>query len=155
MVRIIQYSSKYREQTINLIKEVLESEFGFKVNKSKRPDLYDINEAYQKKGGNFWIALEKDEVIGTVGLLNYGKNRGFLKRMYVDKRYRGKGAAKKLLLELINFAKNNNYKTIFVPTVEEMIAANKFYQKNGFKRIESLPEDFNLEEDTVFYRMDI
>ena len=155
MISVIFYSPKFKKQTISLVKKVLEKEFKLKVNPKKRADLYNIEEYYQKQGGNFWIALDKGIVIGTVGLRNMGKKRGFLKRMYVSRKYRGKGIAKNLFLKLLDFAKKNKYKNIFAPTIEEMIAANKFYQKQGFKRISSLPSDFYLEEDKLFYKLDL
>jgi ribosomal protein S18 acetylase RimI-like enzyme len=75
--------------------------------------------------------------------------------MYVDDKYRGKGLAKKLLDTALTYAKTAGLKEIFLGTVEEMIAANKFYQKNGFKKIKKLPEDFPSFDDTIYYKLDI
>jgi ribosomal protein S18 acetylase RimI-like enzyme len=149
-MKIIPYSNNYYKQTVQLILSILENEFhafGY-----KRPDLLKISETYQKDKGNFWIAVENEEVVGTIGLRNYGNNRGYLKRFYVDKNFRGTGLAQKLLATLVDFAKENNYKEIFLGTSEKMIAANKFYLKMGFKRIDSLPIDILNPGDTVFYK---
>jgi N-acetylglutamate synthase-like GNAT family acetyltransferase len=152
-VKIIQYSDKYKDQTVNLILSILENEFhAFGI---ERPDLLKISEIYQTNKGNFWIAVEKGKVVGTIGLRNYGNNRGCLKRMYIDKNFRGTGLASELFLTLVKFAKENNYKEIFLTTFETMIAANKFYLKMGFKRIDSLPEDIPSFGDTVFYKIDL
>lgn len=155
MIKVIQYSSKFKKQTISLVKKVLEKEFHLKVNQKKRPDIYDIEKYYFNKKGNFWIALDDDKVIGTVALLYYGRKRACLKIMYLDKGYRGEGVSKKLLLKLLSFAKSNNYKVIYAPTIKKMIAANKFYQKNGFKKTSYFPKDFRLEEDKVFYKLEL
>lgn len=152
-MRIVPYFDKYEEKTIKLVLNILENEFGFCG--IDRPDLYKISETYQKDKNNFWIAIEKEEVIGTIALSNYGKNRGYLRRMYVHKNFRGKGVASKLFSILIKFAGDNNYKDLFLGTVEDMFIANKFYLKMGFKRINSLPQDIPSFGDTIFYKMSL
>jgi N-acetylglutamate synthase-like GNAT family acetyltransferase len=152
-MRIIPYSDKYKKETIELILNILEGEFGsYDIT---RPDLYKISETYQKGKSNFWIAIEKEKVVGTIALSNYGNNRGYLKRMYVCKDFRGTGLANKLFSILINFAKGNAYQELFLGTVENMLAANKFYQKIGFKRITSLPKDIPSFGDTIFYKISL
>jgi N-acetylglutamate synthase-like GNAT family acetyltransferase len=148
---IIPYSDKYNEETINLILNILEGEFG--LHDIDRPDLYKISETYQGNRSNFWIAIENEKVIGTIALSNYGNNRGYLKRMYVHKDFRGKGVADELFSTVIKFARENNYKEIFLATIEDMVAANKFYVKKSFKRINSLPADIPVFGDTIFYKM--
>jgi len=150
-MKIIPYSEKYKKPTVKLILGILENEFH--AFGKDRPDLLKISEIYQVNKGNFWIAVEKEKVVGTIGLRAYGNNRGYLKRMYVDKSFRGTGLASELLYTLVKFAKKNNYKEIFLTTFETMIAANKFYSKMGFKRIDSLPEDMPSFGDTVFYKI--
>jgi N-acetylglutamate synthase-like GNAT family acetyltransferase len=150
-MKIIPYSDRYKNQTVNLILSILENEF--QAFGKDRPDLLKISEIYQTNKGNFWIAIEKEKVVGTIGLRDYGNNHGCLKRMYVDKNFRGTGLAQKLLATLVKFVKEHNYKEIFLTTFETMIAANKFYLKMGFKRIDSLPEDIPSLGDIVFYKM--
>jgi N-acetylglutamate synthase-like GNAT family acetyltransferase len=150
-VKILLYSDKYKDQTISLVLGILEGEFysfGY-----KRPDLFNISETYQTNKGNFWIAIEKEKVVGTIGLRNYGDNRGLLKRFYVDKNIRRMGLGSELFSTLVKFAKENNYKEIFLGTSEKMVAANKFYLKMGFKRIDSFPSDISNPGDTIFYKM--
>jgi len=152
-MKIVPYSDKYKDQVINLILGILEGEFqafGY-----KRLDIFKISETYQVDKGNFWIALEKEKVVGTIGLKNYADNRGLLKRLYVDKNFRGTGFAQKLLATVVKFAKVNNYKEIFLGTSERMVAANKFYFKTGFERIDSLPTDMSNIGDTIFYKMSL
>jgi ribosomal protein S18 acetylase RimI-like enzyme len=150
-MEIIPYSDKYKEEVVIFILSILEGEYN--LYDIPRPDLYKIPEAYQKDKSNFWIALENDKIIGTIALCNYGNNRGYLKRMYVDRNFRGKGVSDKLLSTLIKFGKDNGYKEIFLGTIESMIAANKFYIKNGFQRIKTLPKDIPELGDSIFYKL--
>jgi N-acetylglutamate synthase-like GNAT family acetyltransferase len=57
------------------------------------------------------------------------------------------------LATLVNFAKENSYKEIFLGTSEKMVAANKFYLKTGFERADSLPADISNIGDTIFYKI--
>ena len=156
MIQIISYQNKYKKGVIDVVLEIVKKDYGRPEDTaSSLPDLTNIPELYQKNNGNFWIALDNEKVIGTIALRNYGKGRGYLKRMYLNDRYRGKGIAQKLLNTLIDFARDKNYTTIFLGTEEKNIVANKFYQKEGFEKIDKLPTDLPDFGDTVFYKIDL
>ena len=106
----------------------------------------------KKNNGNFWIAVDGKEIIGTIALIDYKGGRGYLKRMYVQKNYRGLGVANMLLDTLLNYAKKKDYSEIFLGTIESMERANKFWKKCGFKKINSLPSDLPTYGDTIFYK---
>jgi ribosomal protein S18 acetylase RimI-like enzyme len=66
--------------------------------------------------------------------------------MFVDSQYRGKniGVAKMLLDVLLMWSKNQGIRQIYLGTRSEFIAAQRFYEKNGFQEIQPsiLPETF-------------
>ena len=148
------YSDKHKEGVVKLINDIQELEFG-RHSKSGRPDLYRIGEVYQKNRGNFWIALDDDKVVGTIGLSDYGKGMGYLERFYVAKELRRQGLGSKLFSILLKFAEDNKYKEIFLSTHDDKVAAKSFYLKNGFKRINSLPDDYPCAIDEIFYKLDL
>lgn len=152
MIKIISYKPELKDQVITLIKEVMEKEFGFPVNRQMDPYLYDIHTYFQKDGGNFWIAIDSQKVIGTLGFLNYYHGRGYLRAMCLHKEYRRKGITTRLFQTLIHFAQRNNFKVIYLVTAEKMLAAIKFYEKVGFIRIDSLPKDMPLVENALFFK---
>jgi ribosomal protein S18 acetylase RimI-like enzyme len=151
MARIIRYGNEYKSSTRKFILGILCGEFGW--GDTKRPDLDDIRGFYQEGKGEFWIALAGGEVIGTIAIKDYGEGRAYLKRMYVEKGHRGTGLAKKLLDTALNYSRERGLREVFLGTVPEMAAANKFYSKNGFERISELPGDLPEFGDTVFYRI--
>ena len=51
------YSGKYDEEIIALILDIQNNESKINLSLEEQPDLLDIRECYQKKGGEFWIAL--------------------------------------------------------------------------------------------------
>lgn len=135
---ITEFEEKYGEAVKGFLLSILEGEFGhYHV---QRPDLENISEYYQKDKGNFWVVYKDATVIGTAGLTDYGEGIGYVQRMSVDKQYRGTGLAQKLLATVIEFAKANNFISIYLATSPNLIAANKFYPKEGFRKIDKLPK---------------
>jgi N-acetylglutamate synthase-like GNAT family acetyltransferase len=149
MIAIKNYSEKYRNKVMRLVLNVLENEF--KINKTKRKDLTNIPHEYQSKKNRFLIALENDNVIGTIALKDVGKKRGYLKRFYVKKSKRKKGTGKKLFKKIISHAKKNGFQKIYAATSKIMIEAEEFYQKNGFKKIKKMPKTIPIGNDTQMH----
>jgi ribosomal protein S18 acetylase RimI-like enzyme len=153
-MEIITYQDQYKTAVRELIFEIAEKEFGHH-SRNGRPDLSNIKEVYQTQRGNFWLALDSGKLVGTIGLREIGQGIGHFTRFYVDKDYRRKGIGSKLFFTLIEFAKKNNYKKIFLATASDQKAANKFYTKMGLKRIYSPPDELpHSSTDDVFYEID-
>lgn len=96
MYKIVTYNDTMKDSVIKFLRSILEGEFNHTG--IERPDIYSISATYQKDDGNFWAAFDQDKLIGTAGLINYGFNNGYIKRMSVDPDYRGKGIAQDLFL---------------------------------------------------------
>jgi ribosomal protein S18 acetylase RimI-like enzyme len=60
------------------------------------------------------------------------RKQAVVEDMIVDNAYRGKGYGKKMLLELINFAKKEGMDMIELTSHPSRIAANELYKKCGF-----------------------
>jgi N-acetylglutamate synthase-like GNAT family acetyltransferase len=151
------YSISYKNAVADLIVSIQHAEFGIPINLDMQPDLKEISKYYQVNNGNFWIAKMNDEVIGTISLLDIGNRQGALRKMFVNKNFRGKafGVGKKLLDTLLDWARQKGFSEIFLGTTEKFTGAQKFYEKNGFEEIpkQELPEAFPvMEVDVKFYR---
>jgi N-acetylglutamate synthase-like GNAT family acetyltransferase len=151
------YSSIYQQQVIDLILSIQQIEFGIPITLEAQPDLENIPSFYQRDNGNFWLAMVENSVVGTIALSDMGNSRGALRKMFVHKNYRGKefGTGQTLLNTLLECARGNNFKEILLGTTEKFIAAQRFYEKNGFLEIDkkSLPKEFPvMKVDVKFYR---
>ena len=159
-VEVIGYTDEFKEQVKDLIYDVYEVETGrYARGRDGRPDLNIIKENYQDSGGNFWVAVESGKVIGTIGLLKQGKEIASMHRFCVAKIFRGKGVSAKLFSTFLEFAEDQGYKKIVLGTTPDAKAAIKFYERSGFKKIESLPEDTakgaSLSHNELFYEIDL
>ncbi len=160
LITIKPYTKFYQEQVVNHILNIQQNEFGVPVSLQDQPDLLQIRDFYQTNNGNFWLALYNNQVVGTIALVVYENNRAAIRKMFVSKDFRGKSykIAQNLLATLLNWAIDKNLQSLALGTVEKLIAAQRFYEKNNFKRIEkaNLPKKFPLMKvDTVFYKLDL
>lgn len=145
-LKIISYTPVYKEQVFNLILKIQNEEYDVPITIHEQPDLRNIPINYQQHNDNFWIALAEDKIIGTIALHSIGNNQAVLKKMYVHAAYRGKPlrVAKKLLTILCDWCRSKAITEIYLGTTDFFIAAQKFYEHNGFCEItqEELPIAF-------------
>ncbi len=154
-VKIVPFEEKYTQEIVDLIIPIQREEFNIQLTVEDQPDLLTIQEEYIDTGGNFWVALFDDKVIGTIALVRLENHCGAIKKMFVTKDFRGeKQIGRKLLDTLVNYCKEQGYERLYLGTVEVLKAAQKFYKKNGFELIDKteMPKDYHLMDvDTVFF----
>lgn len=100
----------------------------------------DISEYDNYERGNYEILVAKDgeKIAGTLGfykmeLFSYDHQPSLeLFNLAVDPDYRGRGIADALFEHMLNYAKENSYKSISVNCGKTAYAAHKLYEKMGF-----------------------
>ena len=148
MLKIEVFTSNYQDLVIEHILNIENDEFKLNLTLDEQPDLIDIRSSYQSAGGQFWVAVEKSLVLGTIGLFNLGNGDADLRKMFVTSTHRG--GSEKLGQQLLDtamvWARKQNYQRIFLETSSTFAAAIRFYEKNGFKSItqEELPASFPI-----------
>ncbi len=152
------YQEKYKAGIAQLILNIQQNEFNVPVTISDQPDLLDIEDFYFRKDGNFWVAVENERVIGTIALIDIGNGQSALRKMFVRKDCRGKekGIGQLLLNTLISWCRQKGIKEVYLGTVEQLHAAKRFYERNGFVKVDkaTLPETFPLMPvDTEFFKL--
>lgn len=101
------------------------------------PDLGRFSEIYNSEGNRYWVATdENDRIVGGVGIGRLEGADGVceLQKMYCLPEARGTGASHKLMETALNYAKKH-YKRCYLETLDNMYAAQRFYEKYGFERI--------------------
>jgi GNAT superfamily N-acetyltransferase len=155
-IEILRYSDRHIDGVRDLIVPIQRAEFGIAITYDEQPDLQDIPGFYQSGKGGFWVALDGADVVGSIGLVDIGDDRGALRKMFVKQAYRGavRGVARALLEKLVAHAVRNGVTEIYLGTTARFIAAHRFYEKAGFDLIDAaaLPESFpRMAVDTRFY----
>lgn len=158
-MRVLSFAPDHADAVAALITPIQRGEFGVPVTLADQPDLLDIPGFYQA-GGGFWVAVEDAVVVGSIGLRRFGPEDGALRKMFVAQAFRGReaGVAAGLLDTLLAFARAEGFARIWLGTTPAFLAAHRFYEKNGFTRVEAadLPAAFpRMAVDTIFYRLDL
>jgi GNAT superfamily N-acetyltransferase len=156
-ISIVPFTPAYTASVISLIVSIQREEFGLAITSQDQPDLHDVPDFYQTGRGNFWIALYQGSVVGSIALLDIGHNQAALRKMFVQREFRGSthGTARLLLTTLLDWAKAHQVSEIYLGTTAKFLAAHRFYEKNGFTEISKsqLPAQFPvMNVDTKFYR---
>jgi GNAT superfamily N-acetyltransferase len=157
MIEVVPYSENHRTGVVDVILPIQHSEFHIPITLEAQPDLLDIPGFYQKGKGNFWVALDGAEIVGTISLLDIGNGQGALRKMFVKAPFRGPehGVARRLLDALLQWCASRGVREVYLGTTAKFLAAHRFYEKNGFSEIlkSELPSSFPvMSVDTKFYR---
>jgi len=160
LITIIPLSNDYSRPVAELILPIQRNEFNVPITLTDQPDLLDLEAAYFDPGGHFWGAFAGEELAGTIGLLApaTGPPFGVIRKMFVKKEYRGAPwrIAQQLLTTLIAYSRDSGMEDLYLGTISRMHAAHRFYERNGFIRLEkeNLPPAFpRMAVDDVFYHL--
>lgn len=127
-------SNKDCERVQNLVFEVLR-EYGLEPDPAGTDDdLNDIEKNYLQTGGVFEVLEDAEgNLLGTVGLYPVNEQTVELRKMYFDKKLRGKGFGKKTLEKMIEEARRHGFRRIYLETNSVLKEAIHLYEKFGFK----------------------
>lgn len=118
-----------------------------------RADAMRLPGPYVAPLGAIWLAQANDGAIGCVALRPLPGGAGEVKRMYVDRAWRGRGVGRVLLETLITHARTLGYDRLRLGTLGDMSAARSLYQSLGFMPIERYRPDEMI--DTEFYELEL
>lgn len=157
-VRIEQIKNESAEAVIDIILPIQQKEFNVPITLEDQPDLLDITANYYDNGGAFWGAKINGEIVGTIAMIKFSPDAAAIRKMFVKKEYRGKefGIAQQLLETLFTYSKENGITNLYLGTVTVLHAALRFYERNGFIRIDknNLPAAFPImNADNVFCQL--
>jgi len=157
MAIIAEFDRSQADRVADLILSIQRDEFGLPVSLQSQPDLLDIDAFYRVGAGDFWVALDGGDVVGTIALLDIGNGQAALRKMFVRASHRGTkhGVAQVLLMTLLGTARMRGITEVWLGTTSRFLAAHRFYEKNGFKEVEqaALPARFPvMAVDSKFYR---
>ena len=157
MAVVVPYRPLHADGVIAVILSIQQAEFGIPISLDDQPDLLDIEAFYREGGGDFWVALDGDDVVGTIALLDIGHDQAALRKMFVRASHRGAahGVAQALLETLVEAGRTRGIGEVWLGTTSRFLAAHRFYEKNGFTPVDpsALPVRFPLMAiDSKFYR---
>jgi amino-acid N-acetyltransferase len=98
-----------------------------------------------EKLDNFVVALEDEHLVGVAGLEMYGPY-GLLRSVAVDRAYRGKGIADRLLKQIESLAEARQLKAVFLLTE----TAAGYFSRKGYQSISRAEVPEEVQQSTEF-----
>ncbi len=103
------------------------------------PMLGRFSEVYSDDRSRYWVAVDGNgQAVGGCGIGPLSDELCELQKMYLLPSARGTGLAEHLLNTALGFAREH-YRYCCLETLENMKAAQRFYEKMGFTRVRTLP----------------
>ncbi|HDU8649937.1 GNAT family N-acetyltransferase [Morganella morganii] len=99
------------------------------------PILDSLYEVYSQPRAAYWVIEMDGEILGGGGVSGLAGGDGKtaeLQKMYISSRLRGKGLAKQIALQALEFAEAEGYSQCYLETTADLQAAIKLYEKLGF-----------------------
>ena len=158
MLNIETYRGERDREIISLILSIQNDEAKIGLSLQEQPDLLDIRRSYQGTGGEFWIALSDDKVIGTIGLMIKENHCAILKKFFVDKAFRSQKVGLSLYNRLLSHAVNKGVRHVILDTPASAHASHRFYEKAGFYRINAteLPIPYSYpDRNSILYLLNL
>lgn len=121
---------------------------GFEEELASLPGKYML-----PKGGLLLAKLSNGDPIACAAFRPLDGAMCELKRFFIRPHYRGQGVADQLLEKILLQAKKSGYGEAKLDTLERLVAARKFYERNGFERCE--PYYPNPEPDVLYFSRSI
>ncbi len=112
-------------------------------------------ESYFGAKAGIWLAsVSYGPALGCIALraLPGHERAGEVKRLYVQPEFRGQGVADRLLDALEAFAMACDYRTLYLDSKDDLIAALRFYARRGYQPCQRYNDN---PQATVFLRKQI
>jgi ribosomal protein S18 acetylase RimI-like enzyme len=130
--QILPVREHQEDRVRELVEEVLCRELGTCDDLSGEPDLGDIGASYAPPGSRFLVAMIQGEVVGTAAIRRLQDGDCELKHLYVRDSHRRQGLASALVMGLLNFVKQQEYRRIWLEIRPYMRETSKVYSRYGF-----------------------
>lgn len=98
-------------------------------------DVLQVEDAYWKTGGEFWVVEYQGRLVGTAGYypIQKGKNAVEVRKMYLRPEVRGQGLGRHLLQTLERAIATRGFQQIWVETASVLKEAVNLYERSGYQ----------------------
>jgi putative acetyltransferase len=111
------------------------AQFEAYIELSLREEIERIPEYYAARQGSFWVAIDRNTLVGNFGLEAASDGALELRRMYVDPGARRRGVARAMLMHAEGIARAANCGKIVLGTSELQTDAIEFYRAAGYRLV--------------------
>lgn len=132
MIRIERYSDRRRADFERLNREWIEHHFSIEAEDLRL--FADPRTEILVPGGEIFFAVEGDEAVGTVTMIEHPPHGFELAKMAVTPSHKGRGIGRLLMNAAIDFARGRGKCEIVLLTNSTLTPALRLYESVGFER---------------------
>jgi putative acetyltransferase len=114
-------------------------------------DLDDLSAAYASRGGCFRVVYDATRIVGCGGLYRVDAEEAEIRKMYLLPEARGRGLGRKMLLELLETARQRGVARVVAETASVLRDAIALYVENGFVPLDRRPAACRCDLTYVLY----
>lgn len=99
-------------------------------------ELVRLSEVFSEAKKNaFWVVDRQNEIVGCFGVESHNETNTELRRMYLDREFRGADIAQRMLECAEHQARSLGFRKMLVSTAQIQRAADRFYRRSGFRQV--------------------
>lgn len=125
-------------------------------NYKSRGDLKEFVTYCRSLKGDFWYYREDNKIIATVAvyeILFKTYRVGYLRKFFIQKKYRNKGLGSNMLKFVEDYSKQKNWRYLMLGIDKNMKMSRKFYIDNGYKEFtKNIPSELLEDNNTWYFR---
>tara|TARA_B100001029_G_scaffold174826_1_gene175401 strand:- start:699 stop:1172 length:474 start_codon:yes stop_codon:yes gene_type:complete len=150
-MKLRQARNKDGNQIISLIRKCYRDYPGCYLDvKNDSPELNYVYSYFKKNNGKFWVYERDKKIIGCMGIAPGREKSIEIHRLYIDKKYRRKGLAKKLLSKAENHALHSKIKKITLWTDTRFKESHKTYKSLNYKKLKKTRKIHDVSNTTEY-----
>ncbi len=150
-MKLRQARNKDGKQIISLIRKCYRDYSGCYLDvKNDSPELNYVYTHFKKNKGKFWVYEKDKKIIGCMGVTPGREKNIEIHKLYIEKKYRRKGLAKKLLSMAENYALNLKIRKITLWTDTRFKESHKTYKRLNFKKLKKTRKLYDISNTTEY-----
>ena len=143
--------NKDGRQIIDLIRKCYQDYPGCYLDiENDSPELNYVYTYFKKNNGKFWVYEINKRIIGCMGIAPGREKSLEIHRLYIDRKYRRRGLAKKLLAKAENYALKSKIKRITLWTDTRFKESHKTYKKLDYKKLKRTRKLYDISNTTEY-----
>ena len=143
--------NKDGKQVINLIKKCYQDYPNCYLDvDNDSPELKYIYSYFKKNKGKFWVFEKNNKIIGCMGIAPGREKSLEIHRLYIDKKYRRKGLAKRFMKMAEDFALKRKIKKITLWTDTRFKDSHKLYKKLNYRKLKRTRKLYDISNTTEY-----
>ena len=121
---------------------------------SNYAQLADPETYFLGNGGQIFVALHGDDVVGTCAVIPHGDGGWEVAKLVVSSEFRGQGIARQLVQQCIAFAREQGARRVFLVSNSQLQPALRLYASLGFEH-RPLPDVRKYDHEDVYMELQL